>query len=150
MALSRMMTHYMSGGINEAAGGLFTVPAMNYWLLQDDIRVYGWDYSLKVYPVMTLDGWMDAYFELSQAPTQTKDGGLVGVRIGCFISPIGVSGGAGAGVMNDHDTFIFPSDHYISVQEGEYLNLHGQVESPVGKAARMDAAIRIYYRLVYK
>jgi len=131
----------------QTTGGLETEADPGPWLLQEDVEVIGWSIRVKVYPTLTQNGLQDGYGELSQAPHQTMDGALEGVRV-CYCHQAEVVGGSAAmtGAISDTKTTFLPSGEAITMKEGEYLSLHCQIETPAGENGMVAAGVIVYYR----
>ncbi|MBA7589697.1 hypothetical protein ES708_31786 [subsurface metagenome] len=143
----RILTKEWAHAVHIPDGGLKTEPDPAPWLMQEDIEIIGWSIRVKIYPLHSWNAWGDGYAELSQAPWQGMDGALEGVRVLTLVRSDPITGyGLASGNSCETRTTFLPSGEAITMKEGEYLNLHAQVESAAGEANTCAAGVIVFYR----
>jgi len=142
---NKVYTHVIICDSTITTGGTITDPSVGIWLLQDDINVIGWHISTELLYDMNVDGTVHANVEVSQAPWQNKDGVIGALQTVGHVKFTTALLAGGIGAMSDNIETMLPSGLFIKGVEGEYINVHSQIESPGGQTAALYPWVFIYY-----
>lgn len=142
--MRKIFTKNMGGYVGTTGGGEIK-PSADSWVVQEDIDIIGVDIIAECIFGITVNGFVHTNVEVSQAGSQTKDGAILRCKTGALQWNAIGQGGGGLGMCVDQKIVMFPEGYAISVKEEGHVNVHLQIETPVGEVADLYAWVQIYY-----